>query len=271
MYEAYWGLSETAFCLTPDPRFLFLTQGHEDALEMLRYAVMRNKGAAMLTGDIGLGKTTITRKLIESLDPETHKIVLIVNPVLTPNQMLLEILSQMGVKVKSRQRQELVQTLHQAVFDSFQAGQRVVVIVDEAHLIKNTQTFEELRLMLNCQLNDQFLLNLILVGQTELKEKVNKVPALESRMAVRCILRPLDVVETNNMLLHRMQVAGYQGTKLPFTPDAVYQLHKATNGYPRRLLQFADNALLVCSAKRSLMVDAFMMVDIISEFMEAAA
>lgn len=271
MYEGYWGLTEPAFSLTPDPRFLYLSRGHEDALSMLHYAITRNKGAAMLTGDIGLGKTTVTRKLIETLDPVANRVILIVNPVLTPNQMLQEVLSQLGVETKSRQRQDLVQSLHRGVLEAYQQGQRVIVLVDEAHLIKSAQTFEELRLLLNCQLNDQFLLNLILVGQNELKEKINKVPALESRMAVRATLRPLDVVEVGEMLLHRMQVAGYAGQRVPFTPDAVYQLHKYTNGYPRRVLQLADNALLVCSAKKALMVDAFMMVDVINDYEEAAA
>lgn len=238
---------------------------------MLTYAVTRNKGAAILTGDVGLGKTTISRKLIMGMNPAEYKIVLIVNPVLTPNQMLMEVLTQLGVEIKSKHRQQLVQDLHQAVVQTWQNGQRVVIMVDEAHLIKNVQAFEELRLMLNCQLNDQFLLNLILVGQNELKEKIQRVPALESRLSVRSVMRPLDVVETHDMLLHRLQVAGYTGAKLMFTPDAVYQIHKFSNGYPRLSLQVADQALLVSMAKRALMVDAYMMQDVITDFTEALA
>lgn len=271
MYEAYWGLNEAAFSLTPDPRFLYLSRGHEDALSMLHYAVTRNKGAAMLTGDIGLGKTTITRKLIEVLLPAQCKIVLIVNPVLTPNQMLIEVLQQLDVESTARTRQALVQELHKALLDFHVRGQRVVVMVDEAHLIKQAQAFEELRLMLNCQLNDQFLVNLILIGQNELRSKLNSVPALEQRMAIRSVLRPLDVMETSEMLLHRLRVAGYTGDKLMFTPDAVFQLHKASAGYPRLSLQLADNALMLCSARRELMVDAFLMMDVINEYQEAAA
>lgn len=271
MYEAYWGLSEPAFSLTPDPRFLYLSRGHEDALSMLHYAITRNKGAAMFTGDIGLGKTTVTRKLIEVLVPLNCKIVLIVNPVLTPNQMLIEVLQQLDVDTKARTRQALVQELHKALLEHHGRGQRVVVMVDEAHLIKQAQAFEELRLMLNCQLNDQFLINLVLIGQNELREKIAKVPALEQRMAIRTVLRPLDVSETTEMLLHRLRIAGYTGNKLMFTPDAMFQLHKASQGYPRMSLQFADNALMVCSARKELMVDAFLMMDVIQDYMEAAA
>src|SRR5450432_3317634 len=108
MYEAYWGLTEPPFSLTPDPRFLYMSRGHEDALMMLHYAITRNKGAAMLSGDIGLGKTTISRKLLDLLDPVKTRVVLIVNPILTPTQFLQEILSQLEVETPSKNRQVLV-------------------------------------------------------------------------------------------------------------------------------------------------------------------
>src|ERR1043165_3396646 len=183
MYEAYWGLNEPPFSLTPDPRFLYMSRNHEDALMMLHYAITRNKGAAMLYGDIGLGKTTVSRKLLELIDPITTRIVLIVNPILTPVQILQEILDQLDVKVQSRNRQVLVQELHNALLANYEHGKRVVVLTDEAHLIRSSNTLEELRLLLNCQMNDQFLISLILLGQIELRPKLAKVPALEQRMA----------------------------------------------------------------------------------------
>src|SRR5512141_2540444 len=112
MYEAFWGLNEAPFSLTPDPRFLYLSRGHEDALMMLHYAITRNKGAAMLSGDIGLGKTTVSRKLLDLLDPVKNRVVLIVNPILTPVQMLQEILNQLEIECLSRNRQVLIQELH---------------------------------------------------------------------------------------------------------------------------------------------------------------
>src|ERR1051325_4287937 len=115
MYEAYWGLSEAPFSLTPDPRFLYMSRGHEDALMMLHYAITRNKGAAMLSGDIGLGKTTVSRKLLDLLDPVANKVVLIVNPILTPTQFLQEILGQLEVPTTSKNRQVLVTELHNAL------------------------------------------------------------------------------------------------------------------------------------------------------------
>lgn len=266
MYEAYWGLTEPPFSLTPDPRFLYLSRAHEDALMMLHYAVTRNKGAAMLAGEIGLGKTTISRKLLELLDPIQYRVVLIVNPILTPVQMFQEILSQLDVPNESRNRQVLVKALHEHLFHLYERGRQVVVLVDEAHLLKSAQSFEELRLLLNCQMNDQFLMSLLLLGQPELRKKIEKVPALEQRLAVRHILKPLDATETGEMLFHRLRVAGFTGENNPFTPDAIFELHKASGGTPRVSSQIADNALMMAMAQKAPMVDAFLMHNVVCEY-----
>lgn len=265
MYEAFWGLSEPPFSLTPDPRFLFLSRGHEDALMMLHYAMTRNKGAAMLAGPIGLGKTTISRKLLELLDPVRNRVVLVVNPILTPSQILQEILSQLGVAVTSKSRQTLVSELHKHLVKNYEVGRRVILIIDEAHLIRSTQTLEELRLLLNCQMNDQFLMSLILLGQEELGGRVAKAPALEQRLAVRQKLVPLDQLELGEMILHRLRVAGYGGEHSPFTPDAIYELHKYCKGTPRVACQLADNALLMGFAQKAHVIDGFLMHAVISD------
>jgi general secretion pathway protein A len=266
MYESYWGLTEPPFSLTPDPRFLYMSRGHEDALMMLHYAITRNKGAAMLSGDIGLGKTTISRKLLELLDPVRNRVVLIVNPILTPVQIIQEILGQLEKPSASRNRQVLVQDLHNELLACYERGQRVVLMIDEAHLIRSAATLEELRLLLNCQMNDQFLISLVLLGQSELRPKIAKVPALEQRLAVRQTLKPLDVNETGEMILHRMRIAGFTGEQNPFTPDAIFELHKYTKGTPRLTSQVADNALLVGMAQKAKMIDGFLMHAVISEF-----
>lgn len=266
MYESYWGLTEQPFSLTPDPRFLYMSRGHEDALMMLHYAITRNKGAAMLSGDIGLGKTTVSRKLLDLLDPIKHRVVLVVNPILTPVQILQEILEQLDVSIASRNRQVLVSELHKVLIACYERGQQVVLVLDEAHLIRSSNTLEELRLLLNCQMNDQFLISLLLLGQIELRPKIAKVPALEQRLAVRHTLKPLDVVETGEMLLHRMRVAGFTGDTSPFTPDAVFEIHKASKGTPRVACQLADNALLIGMVQKVQVIDGFLMHNIIGEF-----
>lgn len=265
MYEAYWGLQEPPFSLTPDPRFLYLSRGHEDALMMLHYAITRNKGAAMLCGHIGLGKTTISRKLLEYLDPNQYKVVLIVNPILTPVQIMQEVLSQLDIETNSRNRQALVQLLHDKLIEMYERGQRVVLIIDEAHLIRSAGTLEELRLLLNCQMNDQFLINLLLLGQLELKGKLEKVPALQQRIAVRYLIKPLDAQESGALIEHRLQTAGYTGEQHPFTPDAIYEIHKFSNGTPRLICQAADNALLVGSMQKVKRIDGFTMHAVLNE------
>lgn len=266
MYESYWGLTEPPFSLTPDPRFLYMSRGHEDALMMLHYAITRNKGAAMLAGPIGLGKTTVSRKLLELLDHVKTRVVLIVNPILTPTQMLQEILGQLEVPVSSKNRQVLVQELHNTLLRYYERGQRVVLIIDEAHLIRSSQTLEEMRLLLNCQMNDQFLISLLLLGQPELREKIAKVPALEQRMAVRQSLKPLDAIETGEMILHRLRIAGYTGEDSPFTPDAIFELHKYAQGAPRLISQLADNALMVAFAQKAKLVDGYIMHTVVGDY-----
>lgn len=266
MHEAYWGLKEPPFSLTPDPRFLYMSRAHEDALMMLHYAITRNKGAAMLSGDIGLGKTTISRKLLDLLDPVRYRIVMIVNPILTPVQILQEILTQLDSPVASRNRQFLVQELHRTLLENYERGQQVVILVDEAHLIRSSTTFEELRLLLNCQMNDQFLISLLLLGQSELRPKIAKVPALDQRLAVRHTIQPLDITEAGEMILHRMRVAGYTAEHSPFTPDAIYELNKFAKGYPRVICQLADNALLLGMARKVHAIDSYFMHDVVADY-----
>lgn len=271
MYEQYWGLNEAPFSLTPDPRFLYLSRSHEDALMMLHYAVTRNKGAAMLCGEIGLGKTTVSRKLLEAIDPVQFKIALIVNPILTPTQILQEVLSQIGSPCASRNRQVLVQELHKALLDHYDRGRRIVLMIDEAHLIRSANTFEELRLLLNCQMNDQFLISLILLGQQELIPKLKKVPALEQRLAVKYVIKPLDMLETGELVLHRMRVAGFTGERSPFTPEAIHQLHKFSNGAPREIIKIADNALILAMVKKEKMIDGFLIHETAEQTLGMAA
>lgn len=266
MYESYWGLNEPPFALTPDPRFLYLSKEHEDALMMLHYTLTRNRGAGMLVGDIGLGKTTLSRKLIELLDPISYKIVLIVNPVLTPIQLFQEILYQLDVPAQTRNRQQLTQILFENLLKMYERGQRAVLIIDEAHLIRTTSTFEELRLLLNCQMNDQFLLSLLLLGQLELRQKVEKVPALKQRLAVRHQLKPLDYHSMTEMIDFRLKTAGFTGERSPFTPDALFEMHQFTGGYPRLVSQVADNALMIGMAQKVSHIDGFLMHSVIMDF-----
>jgi len=200
------------------------------------------------------------------LEPVSNRVVMIVNPILTPTQILQEILTQLEVPLLSRNRQTLVAELHKILLSFYERGTRVVVMIDEAHLIRSASTFEELRLLLNCQMNDQFLINLLLLGQTELRPKIAKVPALEQRLAVRQQLHPLDQTETGEMIHHRLKVAGFTGDQSPFTPDAIYEIHRFTGGTPRLTSQIADNALMMGFAQKAKRVDAYLMHAVICDY-----
>ncbi|MBW3623177.1 MAG: AAA family ATPase [Armatimonadetes bacterium] len=266
MYEQYWGLSEPPFSGTPDPRFLYLSQKHQDALTMLLYGVTGNKGAVMLTGEVGLGKTTLSRKLLSELDEENYKVIMIVHPVLTPVGLLREILQQLDVPEEEipKQRQPLVRRLHEALLEYHHRQKRVVLVIDEAHLIRDRSTFEELRLLLNFQLNDRYLMTLLMLGQPELREKIERIPALKQRLAVRAHLPPLNLVETSEMIRYRLRAAWLDMAKgCPFTPEAIDELYTYTKGYPRVICQVADNALLMGMVKKTRRIDNFLMHSVI--------
>ncbi len=265
MYEAYWGLNEPPFSLTPDPRYLYLSRQHQEALSMLQYAIERNKGVAVLSGEIGLGKTTVCRRFLETLDPVFNRIVHIVDPNLTPVQILREILDQVGETTDSSDRQQLSSQLHRVAKEYYTRGSRIVVLVDEAHLIRSEQTFEELRLLLNCQVNDAFPISLILVGQSELREILAKVPALDQRIAIRQVLKPLDVRDVEALLSHRLRTAGYIGEVSPFSPDAIYLIHRYSGGIPRLATQLADSVLLAAFWAKQKVADSFLMHSVICD------
>jgi general secretion pathway protein A len=266
MYEEYWGLTEPAFSLTPDPKFLYLGKKHADCLTMLTYAVSGNKGAAMITGEVGCGKTTLSRKLLLDLDTDKYQIAMIVNPVLTPVQFLMEVMEQFGEEDPPRNRQVLVKELNEKLLQIDRAGRRAVLLIDEAHLIRDRGTFEEIRLLLNFQLNDRFLLSLLLMGQPELRPKVERIPALMQRIAVRGSVGPLDEHETEQMIDFRLKQAWHVGENTIFTPDAVRELHGYTKGYPRLICELADNALLVGMVNKARHIDGFLMKSVIMDF-----
>ncbi|MBI3827511.1 MAG: AAA family ATPase [Candidatus Rokubacteria bacterium] len=171
MYEAYWSLTEPPFDNSPNPRFFYLSPEHEEALLRLVYAVRQRKGCAMLTGEYGCGKTTLSRALIQRLEAERYEIGLLTNPSWTPIDFFREILYQLGTETQERGKPELLHQLNDVFFRNYQAGRDTVVIVDEAQLIEDA-VFEELRLLLNFQTDDRFLVTLLLIGSPELAAKV---------------------------------------------------------------------------------------------------
>jgi len=266
MHEAYWGFTEAPFALTPDPKFYFLGHANEDVLMMLHYAVTRNKGVALLTGPLGTGKTALCHKLVQLLEPTKITAVTLVNPVLTPVQLHLEILAELGIKVRFKDRQAVPQELHQRLLAFYERGERVVLFIDDAHLIETSSTFEELRHLLNLQVDDQFLISVIMVGQSGLAMKVANVPELDQMIAVRERLQPMNLVDAGEMIMHRMRVAGFTGEPGTFSAEAVMAIYKFSKGVPRVICHLADHALMLAKNQKTKIIDGILLHQVIEEF-----
>jgi type II secretory pathway predicted ATPase ExeA len=241
MYEEYYGLKAKPFSKTPDPDFLFLSRTHEEALARLQYSV-EEKEIIMLTGEIGCGKTTLTRALIDSLD-ESYRIVLVLNPRLSPTQFLRFVARRCGIKAP-RFRDGIIDALHEKLYKDYEKGITPVIIIDEAQLVPRKETFEEIRLLTNFQLDDVNLLSLVLVGQTGLRRKMDmkNYQPLKQRIGLFYHLGPLAEDEIGGYVQHRLSVAGR--SRALFTVDALKALYQFTSGIPRVINSLANAALL---------------------------
>jgi len=242
LYEEYWGLTTAPFQNVPDPNFLYLSAQHREALARLVYSVKHNKGAALLVGDVGSGKTTLSRALILQLAEEKYDIGLVTNPSLPGNDFLEEIDLQLGIAPPSATKVSLLRGLNDRLLRNAQDGRETVLIVDEAHSIRDPEVFEELRMLLNFQLNDRFLLTLILVAQPEIKEIIARIKQLEQRIAIRYYLGPLDESETMQYVIFRLEKAG--ATRPLFSREALQSVWRHSRGLPRQINNLCDLCLL---------------------------
>ena len=242
MYTEFYGLTEKPFNKTPDPRFLYQSAKHAEALARLQHAV-DEQDIVLLTGDIGSGKTTLSRALIDSLDASYHP-VLIINPRLSPSQLLRTVALRLGMDDANRFRHSLLEGINAKLYELYEAGRRPVLIIDEAQLIPGKATFEELRLLTNFQLDDRNLLALVLIGQSELRDRLGRKQyrALRQRVGMQYHLGPLDGDETGEYVKHRLRVAGREAPL--FDEAAIALLFKHTEGVPRRINIIAGNALI---------------------------
>ena len=241
MYEQHFGFDARPFGRTPDPAFLYESPQHREALARLEFAV-EEKDLALLVGDIGSGKTTLSRALIDRI-ADARPIVLLINPRLSPSQLLRSIASGLGLTPKYF-RNDLLDQIHGRLFELYEQKREPVLIIDEAQLIPSKSTFDEIRLLTNFQLDDENLLSVILIGQPELERRLdrNVYEALRQRIGLRYSLGPLDQKETASYVEHRIARAG--GRKSPFTREALSVLHTVSRGVPRLINTVANTALL---------------------------
>ncbi len=251
MYLDFYGLREAPFSITPDPRFVFLSERHRDALAHLLYGIGQGGGGGFvqLTGEVGTGKTTLCRLLLEQL-PENVRVALVLNPRLTPLELLQSIAEELGIDIEGRRDslKRLVDALNGYLIDAYAKGLRVVLIVDEAQNL-SFDALEQIRLLTNLETATQKLLQIILLGQPELRDMVAQpeLRQLAQRITARYHLLPLNAEETEAYLRHRLGVAG--SARFPFTKLAVRRLHQHSGGVPRLVNTIADRALMAGYAK----------------------
>ena len=263
MYEAYWGLSEPPFDNSPNPKFLYLSPEHEEALVRMIYAVRQRKGCAMLTGEYGCGKTTLSRALIQRLEAERYDVSLLNNPGWNALEFLSEILYELGTPTDEKTRPELLHRLNELFFRNYREGRDTVIIVDEAQLIADDGVFEELRLLMNFQTDDRFLVTILLIGSPELTPKVRRLKHLDQRIAIRYHLNTLDDAHTANYIAHRLKMAGR--SEQIFTEEAIKLVFDFTRGTPREINNLCDIALLVGCSKQIRVIDEKVIAAVIKD------
>lgn len=245
MYLAFFGLNEKPFAITPDPRYLFLGERHAEALAHLVYGITEAGGFIQLTGEVGTGKTTIVRSLLGQI-PKTAEVALILNPQMTAPEFLLTICEEIGIGVPDSAQgsvKELVDILNHYLLRSHSEGRRVVLVVDEAQNL-DPAVLEQVRLLTNLETETRKLLQIILIGQPELRELLsrNELRQLSQRVTGRYHLDPLERDESAAYLRHRLRIAG--ATREIFSPGALRTLHRRAGGIPRLMNVIADRALL---------------------------
>jgi len=245
MYTSFFGLQEKPFAITPDPRYLYLSERHAEALAHLLYGINEAGGFIQLTGEVGTGKTTVIRSLLEQL-PGHAEVALILNPRITPAEFLLTICEELHLQVPAESRtstKALMDLLGHYLLEAHARGRRVVLIVDEAQNL-SFETLEQVRLLTNLETATTKLLQIILIGQEELRSLLEQpsLRQLAQRITGRYHLSPLSPEESSGYVKHRMRVAG--ATAEAFTPGALREVHRLSNGIPRVINVVCDRALL---------------------------
>jgi len=267
MYLRYFGLDETPFSITPDPAFVFLSARHRDALAHLMYGIGQggSGGFVQLTGEVGTGKTTLCRCLLEQIPEGTH-IALLLNPLVTPRELLAAISEELGIDISDSidSSRLLVDGLNRYLLDAHALGERVVVVIDEAQNL-SPEALEQVRLLTNLETSKEKLLQIVLLGQPELRDLLQRrnLRQLAQRITARFHLSPLGPKDTHLYIRHRMQIAGAQ--RNPFRRGAMNALYQRSQGIPRLINIIADRSLLAAFAKERMDVTAAMVHDAANE------
>ncbi len=243
MYTKFYGFKEKPFEITPDPKFLYFGENHREALAYLTYAVRERKGFTVITGEVGTGKTTLIQTLLSRLDGNVRT-AFIFNPKLGSTDFLQYICEDLGLKGQMRSKGQYISSLHNFLLSCYSRNENVILIIDEAQNL-DPELLEEVRLLTNLETPKAKLLQVILMGQPELDNVLNRQEfrQLKQRVSLRYHIQPLDKEETNAYLRKRLRMAGAVESNI-FTPKALDEIYRYSKGIPRLINIVCDNALL---------------------------
>ncbi len=244
MYEAFYGFTAKPFQLNPDPAFYFGSKGHKSAYAYLQYGVYQGEGFIVVTGEVGTGKTTLVRALLQQLDPNKVVAVQLVSTMIDGDQLLKAVATAFGVPVRGTEKAELLATLEAFLTSLVTQQKRALLVVDEAQNL-SARAMEELRMLSNFQFADRALLQSFLVGQPELRRllRAPEMEQLRQRVIASYHLGPMDAEETARYIEHRLQLVGWKNDP-SFTPDALAAVYSVTGGVPRRINTLANRLML---------------------------
>jgi len=267
MYKSFFRLKENPFNVNPDPRYLFLTKQIEEALSGLMYGITMRKGFITLTGEVGTGKTTLVNRLLDWLHLRRTKTAFLFNSRMNTNQLFDFIMAEFDIPCDNKSKSQQLMKLNHWLLERYRAGEKAVLIVDEAQNL-TFPVLEEIRLLTNLETSTEKLLQIVLSGQPELEEKL-KLPQLRQlrqRITLRCKTMPMTKEQTHDYIQERLRIAGADGQQAIFSPKAIESVHYFSMGIPRVINLLCEHALINSFVDQQKVVDPKVIEDVAREF-----